>query len=340
MGKYTLILGLILLMTSCSLFNYKERQAIEICQKAKAQISSDNDLTDLFLNALIGPSGLGNNATWLDYAVDITKNDVNKYSWKAEKTNDPDVYLVSFADEKNWGYRWEVDISQKIVKFVNADSYLSRKYGLSQFDSDGTFEIIKIIRNSLKTSKSISYYSGNQMEVLYEIKASVINKSDKTFTDADISGTLQVSYKDKTVNGRSNWDSGFKIRVSNSKPWKPNEEKVFYIRTTGIESIYLDYVPEYVFFTIKIEAEDPVGFKYNKDVAEFDLKNDWSKLNKIDYQDSKVRRIKYSKNTTENTNRGDEDKARNIDDNYNKNIRYGRNASALDSVITKQLEDN
>ncbi len=289
MKKTTIIFGLILLVTACSLFENKEKEAIEICQKAKVQFETDIALTSLFLNTL----GLDENVTWLDYANMVAKKDNNKkYGWKARATGERNIYLVSFVDQNNWGHRWEVDIEQQIVKYVDLDAYLCRKYGLSRFDPNGNFQITNITINTLKLEKKYSYYEENRSkEIVYLIKASVVNKTEKTLTDASISGTLQVIFKDKTIEGGADYESGFKVEISKSRPWNPNTVKDFYLKTNGIEGIYLSYQPEYIFFEVNLKAEDPIGFSYDKSIAEYDIKNQWgilqndnkSDLNKNDH---------------------------------------------------------
>ena len=224
--------------------------------------------------------GLTADATWLDYANMLAKQELNKkQDWTAEKTKEDGIYLVAFADEKGWGHRWEVTIEQQIVKHVNSNEYLCRKYGLSRFDSDGNFQITNIKTDTIKLEKENSYYSeNNSKKIVYTLKASVINKTGKPLTSADISGKLQVIFKDKTVEGESNWESGFKTKISKANPWKPETERDFYIKTKGIEQIYLDYEPEYVFLEVNLKAEDPIGFSYDKGIEEYELKNKWKTL--------------------------------------------------------------
>lgn len=270
MNKIAIIFGLIILMTSCNLIENKEEKAIEVCQNAKVQYVSDNIFANLFLDAY----GLGANANWLDFAnMQAKKDPNNKYSWIAEKTIEENIYLVGFVDQKGWGQQWEVDIEQQIVKFVNQNEYLSRKYGLSRFDNDGNFQVTKITTDTMKLVRKNS-----SQEIVYFLKASIVNKTGKTLTDANISGKLQVVFKDKTVEGASDYQSGFRTKVSKSRPWKTDTEKDFYIKTIGVEIVYLDYEPEYVFFEVNVEAEDPIGFSYDKNIAEYDLKNRWETL--------------------------------------------------------------
>lgn len=275
MKKLTVILGLTMLITSCDFFENKEKKAIEICQKSKMQLQTDNIWGQLGLTMY----GLSADATWLDYANMLAKQDPNKkQDWSAEKTIEKDIYLVAFADLQGWGHRWEVDIEHQIVKHINSNEYLSRKHGLSRFDPDYNFQITNIVTDTIKLEKERSYYSDNSQKAVYVLKASIINKTGKALTSADVSGTLQVIFKDKTIEGESNWDSGFKTKISKSKPWSPDTEKEFLIKTKGIEQIYLDYDPEYVFFSVNLKAEDPIGFSYNKAIAEYDLKMKWKTL--------------------------------------------------------------
>jgi hypothetical protein len=277
MKKLLIIFGLSILMTACSLFENKEKTAIEICQKAKVQLSTDNAFANLLLNAYGGNLGLGENATWLDYANMYAKQEPNKkFTWSAKKTDVDGIYQVSFLDETGWGRWWEVTLEEKIVKDINSNEYLSRKYGHSRFDKDNNFEITDIKMDTLKIENNYNYYSGKSNKtVVYIINASVINKTNKTLIDAKISGKLQVIFKDKNVEKTDDWNSGFKIGVSKYNPWETGTKRNFYIKTDGVEEIYLNYVPEYVFFNVNINAEDPIGFKYDKDIEEYDLKKQW-----------------------------------------------------------------
>jgi len=275
----SIIFGLTFL-TACSVFNNKEKRAIEICQKAKVHLETGDLFADFLLLTFGGVAGLGESSTWLDLANILAKEEPNKrYDWKAKATKEKDIYLVSFADKSKWGLQWEVDIEQQIVKLINQNGYLSRKYGQSRLDPDGSFEVTNISVNTIKLVNERGYYSkDNSKRIVYTLKASVKNKTGKTLTEGHISGNLKVVFKEKTVDGNSTMDSGFKSNISESRPWANNTEKDFYLQTTGIETVYLDYEPEYVFFEVILHAEDPIGFMYDKNIAEYDLKDKWKNL--------------------------------------------------------------
>ena len=276
MYKLIIIFGLTALITSCNLFENKEKKAIQICQKAKVQIQISNVLGQLGL----AKYGLTAGSTWIDYANVLAKQNPNKkQNWTAKKTKEDGIYLVAFADEDGWGHRWEVTIEQQIVKHINSNEYLFRKYGQTRFDPEGNFKIANIVIDTIKLEMDNSYYSeNNSKKVVYILKASVINKTGKPLTSAEVSGKLQVIFKDKTIEGESNWDTGFKNKISKLNPWKPETERDFYLKTNGIEQIYLDYEPEYVFLEVNLKAEDPVGFTYDKAIEEYDLKRKWKFL--------------------------------------------------------------
>lgn len=272
MKKLFTILTLTTLLTSCNFLN-KEKKAIEVCQKAKVQFQSDNAYANLFLNAY----GLGINATWLDFANMLAKQDPNKkYDWHATLTDDKKFYIVDFTDPSGWGHRWEVDIDQQIVKSINQNDYLTRKYGFSRFGGNDEFEITDVERSELKMDKQYSYYdNSNSSTIVYIIKASVKNKTAKPITSATLSGKLRLIFQDKTITGESDYESGFKSRISESNPWDTNTTREFYIKTKGIEKIYLNYIPEYVVFNISLKAEDPVGYSFDKDITDMDLIDNW-----------------------------------------------------------------
>jgi hypothetical protein len=123
MKKFTLILGLVVLMTACDFLN-KEKKAIEICQNSKFQVQTNN----IFGNLAANMYGLNADATWLDFANMLAQKEPNKkHDWSAKKTDVDGVYMVAFTDERGWGHRWEVIIDEQIVKHINANEYLSRK---------------------------------------------------------------------------------------------------------------------------------------------------------------------------------------------------------------------
>lgn len=280
MNKPSLILIFLIVFSSCNIFNDKEKKAIEICQKTKIQFSN-GDLSGLLGLAL---SGLTVESTWLEYAnmLAAAENDI-KLDWTAVKSEEEGIYLVKFADKRGWGHCWEVTIDQKIVKYVNSSEYLSRKYGLSRFDPDNKFQIKNIKANALKLIKTKRFDSDqSNNKIAYVMEATIVNKTGRSLTRASVSGSLQVIFKDKTIEDEDDWESGFYTKVSETSPWKPNTERQFYIQTKGIDQVYLDYVPEYVFFNLNLTAEDPIGFLYNKGIEEFDLKHAWKLLSKKD----------------------------------------------------------
>jgi len=281
-------------VSSFTFFDFKGKKAIEIVKNSKIQIDLENVLGSLAINI-----GLGQGATWQDFANLVAKQDPSKkYVWTTQKTDETGVYIVAFQDEKGWGHRWEVNMDQQTVNHINHNEYLSRKYGFSRFDRDGNFEIVNIETDTLKVEKDYNYYSAKSSKhIVYILKATVKNKTGKALSHAEISGKLVLIYKDKTVKGESglkagfklvykdsNYElesgngSGFKSPISLSNLWKPNTDRPFYLKTKGIDEIYMNYQPEYVFFEIGLEAEDPIGFKYDKDIEEFDLKNEWGNL--------------------------------------------------------------
>ena len=273
MKKVLFSFAIPLVLTGCSPFDNNGKKAIEICQAAKVQVEIGNNLEGLFLNSF----GLGGNANWLDFANIIAKQDPNKkYSWNSSKTKDKRFYLVEFTDSSGWGQRWEVDVDQQIVKYVNQNEYLCRKYGLSRFDGNSEFEITGIEHSDLRKVTLYNYWTtSSTSQIVYEIRGSVLNKTNKSIVSANIDGKLKLIFQDKTVEEGGDYGSGFKERISENNPWEPNTLRKFYIKTNGVKKIYLNYLPEYVVMDISLNAKDPVGYTYSKDVSEIDLKDKW-----------------------------------------------------------------
>lgn len=269
-----------------------KKQSIEIVQKSQVQFVQEDISDNLFLKLfqqelqleLGAGSGLDPNSTWLDFANKIAKEDSNiKYEWNSASTTEADVYLVAFADNIGWGHRWEVNIKNNIVKYVNQDEYLSYKYGLSRLDNDTLFELIDLTKNAI----NIQYESGNRekKEIVYLIKGKIKNKTGKTLTSGKLKGNLKIIYKDKSVIGSSQcdfWESkcGFKRDITTNSPWKNNDAVEFSLVTEGIDDLYLDYEPEFAFFNLELQTGDPIGFSYDKAIAEFDVKKQWASFKK------------------------------------------------------------
>lgn len=270
MKKLTLILGLVVLMTACDFLN-KEKKAIEICQNSKFQVQTNNIFGSLAANMY----GLNADATWLDFANMLAQKEPNKkHDWSAKETDVDGVYMVSFTDERGWGHRWEVIIDEQIVKHINANEYLSRKYGFSRIGDSGEFTISSIKTDTLKIYKK---YKNSTPEIIYEFRGTLINNTDKSIIDADIEGKLKLIFEEKTVEEKSSYYDGFLKKVSKSNPWKPGEEKEFKLKTDGIEIVYADYVPPYVIFEIALKAEDPVGYSFDENIKEIELVDNWKK---------------------------------------------------------------
>lgn len=284
----SIIVGVVILGILFSVSEYgflgKEKKAIKIVQKSKISL---------------GFFGLEQGTTWLDWANILAKKDPNKkYKWSASKTQEKDVYLVSFRDEKGWGSSWEVTIPQQIVKTISGNEYLGRKYGLSRLDTDGNFEITDIKTNTLTIEETYSYYSrSSSKEIGYILEANVFNRTNKMLTNADISGTLKLIFKDTTVESPGYGDFKGHYYISTSHPWEPNTGKNFYVKVTNIEEIYLKYVPEYVIFEVNVKAGDPIGFSYDKNIAEYDLKDRWATLGEPKQQSTTENKNNYTTET-------------------------------------------
>lgn len=254
-----------LLLTSCNLFKSDEDKAIELVQQSKSTEIDDTK-------------------TWLDYANERAKEEPNKkHFWKAEKTDSVGIYLVSFQDEKGWGVRWEATLKEKIVKKITGNDYLCMKYELTRFDPEQLFEISNVTLDTLKVEGEKleqgfweSLFSNPKYKnvVVYRFEADVTNNTDKFITDAQIKSKLKLIFEEKTIIG-ANSSSSFSNSISKSKPWGPGEKKSISIRTKDIDKVYLNYKPPYVVFEINMEAEDPIGFSYDKNIWEVNLTDKW-----------------------------------------------------------------
>lgn len=260
MKKIFVYLTLLFIALSC---NISENKAIEICKKAK---------TGNYINP---------EETWLEFANDISNKETNeKYNWDAEETKVDNVYLVSFKRQADsWGYHFEVNIKENIVKDVNSSPYLSRKYGFDRINKN-TIDKFQITTKIIDTLRLITPYNKyNDNGICYVFKGVVKNRTGKTITKASISSKLELIFKEKTIIGKTKfWDNGFHVSISENNPWLNGTERSFYLKTDGIEPIYLNYQPEYIFFNIGVKAEDPIGYSFDADILEYDLKQKWKQL--------------------------------------------------------------
>lgn len=249
------------------MFENKEKKAIEICQQSKIPLSESLAFKEY---------GLSPTATWLDFGNMIAQQDPNKkLFWKANNVGDSGVYVVALVDEKDWGQRWEVILEQKIVKYMNANEYLSRKYGLSRKGNSNEFKVLDI---SLDTLRFEDRYYRDEPLISYELKGKVLNNTDKVITAAYLEGTLKLVFEEKTISAKQSRYDGITTRISESSPWNPGEAREFKFRSYGIELIYTDYPPAYALFEIGLTAADPVGYKFNENIEEFNMKRKWTEF--------------------------------------------------------------
>lgn len=265
MNKLIIYLIIITTFSSCKFFQSDQDKAIELVQQAKALERNEE-------------------GTWLDYANKRAEAEPNeKHFWKAEETDEKDVFLVSFQDSAGWGVRWEATLKEKIVKMVTGNDYLCMKYNLTKLDPEMLFEISNITLDTLKVEGEKleqgfweSMFSSPKYKnvVVYRFQADVKNNTDKYITDATINGKLKLIFKEKTIIGASS-SSSFNSSISKSKPWEPGQVKSISLRTKDIDKVYLNYTPEYTIFEVNLEAEDPIGFSYHKNILENDLSEKW-----------------------------------------------------------------
>ncbi len=266
MNKIILCLIITTSLSSCKFFMSDQDKAIELVQQAKAIERS-------------------NEGTWLDYANKRAEAEPNtKHFWKAEETKEKGVFLVSFQDSLGWGVRWEATLKEKIVKMVTGNDYLCMKYNLTRFDPEMLFEISNISLDTLKVEgekleqgfwESIFSSPKYKNVVVYRFQADVTNNTDKYITDATIKGKLKLIFKEKTIIGSSG-STSFNSSISKSHPWEPGQIKTISIRTNDIDKVYLNYTPDYTVFELNLEAEDPIGFSYDKNIWENDLSEKWT----------------------------------------------------------------
>ena len=280
---FTIVLCVCFAVVACSCESKREQEAIKICQKSKIHLDptfvsqfgdADNVLSQFVIKAGFSLLGLDyERSTWLDYSNVVAEQHPNeKFHWKAEATDTKNVYQVGFVNEEDWGQFWEVNIKEKTVVFINTKEYMSREYGHSRLDKDAPFKIKGVTADTLKlTDEGVSY----------KIQGKVVNHTGKSISHADMDGSLKVIFENKTEDVSNSYSKNHKVlkkEVSESHPWKDGEAIDFTVITHEIKQIYLDYDPQYVFFTIEMSAGDPIGYSYNKAIYEVDMKDRWNAI--------------------------------------------------------------
>lgn len=290
MKRYRFIVLLLLTalcLSSCE--SRREKKAIEICQGTKVEwgdllgYDDESILGDLFGNLIVKnimkAKGINmETATWLDYANYIAAQEPDKHmTWEAKKLDRENLYEVRFVNEEEWGFFWEVDIKEKIVRYVNSNDKMSRDYGHSRYDKEAPFEVKDLVEASVEYNEGDSY--GKDEGAFCKFQGTIVNHTGRALSSASLKGGLKVIFDNKTVEGKICWDSdGLGREVSESEPWYDGEEISFAVETEGIRKIYLEYDPQYVFFTLGLTVSDPVGYSYDKDIFEKDLKKQWNLL--------------------------------------------------------------
>ena len=269
----------------CSCESKREQEAIKICQESKIQLDptfvgqfgdADDVLSRFVIKAGFSLLGLDyDESTWLDFSNVVAEQHSNeKFHWIAEATDAKNVYQVGFVNEEDWGQFWEVNIKEKTVVFINTKEYMLREYGHSRLDKDAPFEIADVTADTLMLSgKGVSY----------KIQGKVVNHTGKTISYANMSGSLKVIFENKTEEVSNSYSKNHKVlkkEVSESHPWKDGEAIDFTVIMHEVKQIYLDYDPQYVFFTIEMSAGDPIGYSYNKAIYEEDMKERWNAIRK------------------------------------------------------------
>ena len=270
MKNHLIFFGFILSFYSCGLINLEEKEAIEICKQSTIQFKLDDIASTMSFASL----GLDIGSTWGDFANALAGESPNtKYSWKANKVNiEEGIFIVSFEDENGWGHRWEVSLEQKIVKHINTSEFLRRKYFTSRLSDSEEFVIVNEKVDTIRIIRRNRYI---EPEIVYDFQGTIINNSGRAISSAKIYGELKLIFEEKTISGSSSSSNGFLNAPSKSNLWKPGEEKEFRIRTRGIEIIYSEYLPPYTFFEVNLIAEDPVGYKFNRNIKEDDISEKW-----------------------------------------------------------------
>ncbi len=273
--RFNFILLLSFLCSSCERHDDK---TIQLVQSSKIQMASD-----LFLSGqlFLAQNDLTLNSTWSDFANLMAKrNNTKRFKWKSTQTNEKGVFIVEFADEATWGWRWEVNLNEQVVQFINDSDYLTYKHNLSRFEGTQDFEVIEINVDTFKVVNNYSIFSGKYTKsIVYQLRGELLNKTDKRISSGHLTGKLKLLFKDKVISAPGNFRSNFVRKLSDTETWDPNTTREFSFETDGMDKIYLDYSPEYVIIEVGLAVQDPVGYSFDKNIIEEDIRARW-----IDFQ--------------------------------------------------------
>jgi len=201
-----------------------------------------------------------------------------QYEWTAKPAaEEPGFAIVGFIEKgTTFGLFWEVDLKNKIVRYINSNVFLSMKYGFSRLNTSGDFKITEV---TLDTLKYIKYWVNREAtwsdmiydtrrvikdKIVYYYRGSITNNTDKVITDASIKCHLYLIFNvDKIVEIDQFNSDGFATSITPQSPWKPGESRKFRIEMDPIEGIYRNYNPSKVFFELNLSASDPIGYEFD-----------------------------------------------------------------------------
>jgi len=197
-----------------------------------------------------------------------------QYIWEAKLDEKNNTWIVSFVDTiQKSGFFWEADLKNNIVKLINSNWLLKKKYNLTPLRGDRLFTL-----QDIEIEEVIFQNTRSNNGIVYRIKGKIKNNTEKIITNCQISANLIVIYSEQKIFDQYEHSDSKFIQPTNKDPWKPGETKDFYIITTAIDEIYKDYTPEDAFCFIYIYAEDPLGFEYKNAFVERQLKKHFSEL--------------------------------------------------------------
>ena len=225
----------------------------------------------------------------LTIELNVVKALGKKNTWKAQHVKG-ETYLVCYVNNNGHGRYYELDMKTNTLHDASMNPYLSYKYGLinpSLYEDSGIWQrkengleaqFYKSRTFQVDDMKRTATFNRQTKKITYKIEGSLTNNSGENISGVDLRNTsISVIYQAKKVEMPLKAVRGALHKVSKSNPWK-NNTKIDFELEIPVDAMYINYPPEGVLLLIQLEAENIVGYNYNKVIYQEDISESWANL--------------------------------------------------------------
>ena len=225
-------------------------------------------------------SGKAVSGTVEDYVNAIAAREPTvRFRWSARKAPQgkrAGHWLVGFVRDggkyDGWGFFWLANVSTGIVRRVTGDPLLEAEFGMSPLDRDAPFTL---------QPDDYAVYEGSEWsgrKVIVAAFGRIKNDTDRVLHAGNVRATWTATFSDEKVLEEGCYFAHCKLlpKLSSRRVWPPGEWRAFKITLSGIDPVYQDYQPRSAVLRIRLDVQDPLGFSFDKALAEIPL--DWRML--------------------------------------------------------------